>query len=143
MVRKLKNNPIIGKSPLKVNAIDYTSENELQVAVVKKLRTHGFFVVLTDCVGPTLKFISDKSKRFGFVSWSKARGWEKGVTDLVVIGHNHTLFLELKYDKGKLSPEQIAYKNRVINAGYEYACWKNLDECTAWLISVLNLNKSK
>ena len=115
-----------------------TSENELQCQIVKKLRAHNAFVIMTDAVGPALKFISDPNKRMGFISWSKARGWEKGVPDLVVIWKGSVLFLELKFGKqGRLSDEQKVWRNRIIGAGYEYACWRTIQECEEWIVAKL------
>lgn len=115
-------------------------EDHLQRQIVAKMRAHGAFVILTDAVGPAIKFISDQKKRMGFVSWSKARGWEKGVPDLLVVWKGNILFLELKTPtgKGRLSLEQETWKNRIISAGYEYACWNSLKECEDWIVSKLN-----
>jgi hypothetical protein len=115
-----------------------SSEDILQRQIVTKFRTHGAFVILTDAVGPALKFIPTKEKKMGFVSWSKARGWEKGVPDLIIIWKGSVLFLELKFGKtGKLSEEQKLWRTRIIDAGYEYACWRTLAECEEWIVNKL------
>lgn len=115
------------------------SEDALQRQVVAKFRAHGAFVIMTDAVGPALKFIGDQQRRMGFISWSKARGWEKGVPDLLIVWKGKVLFLELKTPtgKGRLSDEQKVWQNRIINAGYEYACWKTLQECEDWIVRQL------
>ena len=77
------------------------SEDALQRQVVAKFRAHGAFVIMTDAVGPALKFIGDQQRRMGFISWSKARGWEKGVPDLLIVWKGKVLFLELKTPTGK------------------------------------------
>lgn len=130
--------PIVGKPKKLFDPAQ--DEDHLQRQIVAKMRAHGAFVILTDAVGPALKFISDQKRRMGFISWSKARGWEKGVPDLVCVWKGNILFLELKTPtgKGKLSPEQIVWKNRIISAGYEYACWNTLKECEDWIVSKLN-----
>ena len=115
------------------------SEDALQRQVVAKFRAHGAFVIMTDAVGPALKFIGDQQRRMGFISWSNARGWEKGVPDLLIVWKGKVLFLELKTPtgKGRLSDEQKVWQNRIINAGYEYACWKTLQECEDWIVQQL------
>lgn len=115
------------------------SEDALQRQVVAKFRAHGAFVIMTDAVGPALKFIGDQQRRMGFISWSKARGWEKGVPDLLIVWKGKVLFLELKTPtgKGRLSDEQKVWQNRIISAGYEYACWKTLQECEDWIVQQL------
>ena len=116
------------------------SEDILQRQIVAKCRAHGIFVILTDAVGPALKFISDPKKKIGFISWSKARGWSRGVPDLILIWKGSVLFLELKTPtgKGKLSEDQKIWRQKVIDAGYEYACWKSLEECEEWISKHLN-----
>lgn len=110
------------------------SEDILQRQIVAKFRAHDAFVIMTDAVGPALKFINDPKKRMGFISWSKARGWEKGVPDLLIVWKNKVLFLELKFGKqGRLSPEQKIWQQRIIDAGYEYACWRTLEECEMYI----------
>lgn len=116
-----------------------SSEDILQRQIVAKFRAHGAFVILTDAVGPALKYISDPKKRMGFISWSKARGWDKGIPDLVIAWKNHILFLELKFGKqGRLSEEQKVWQRKIIDAGYEYACWRTLEECEEWIAKQLN-----
>lgn len=120
-----------------------SSEDILQRQIVAEFRAHNAFVIMTDAVGPALKFISDPQRRMGFVSWSKARGWEKGVPDLLIVWKGNILFLELKTPtgKGRLSDEQKIWRQRIIDAGYEYACWKTLDECNEWIAKHLNSTK--
>ena len=115
-----------------------TTEDELQKQIVMKLRAHGAFVILTDAVGPALKFIPTQQQRMGFISWSKARGWSKGIPDLLVVWKGNILFLELKNGKkGRLSEEQKTWREKIIEAGYEYACWRTLQECVDWIMSKL------
>lgn len=115
------------------------SEDILQRQIVAKFRAHQAFVIMTDAVGPALKFISDSKKRMGFISWSKARGWEKGVPDLLIVWKGKVLFLELKFGKqGRLSEEQKIWRQRILDAGYDYACWRTLEECENWITQHLN-----
>jgi len=129
-IRKYTTMPVLKKQA--------DSEDILQRQIVLKFRAHGAFVIMTDAVGPALKFISDQKKRMGFISWSKARGWEKGVPDLLIVWKGTVLFLELKFGKqGRLSEEQKVWRQRIINAGYEYACWRTLEECENWIVEKL------
>ena len=121
------------------------TEAELQKEIVKRLRCYkDLFIIYNDPVSPALKFISDQNKRMGFIQYSKSRGWEKGSTDLLIIWHGKPTFLELKHDnktKGKLRPEQVSYKERVIAAGYEWQSWRTIDECVQWVNLQLELYK--
>ena len=129
----------IKNTKLNKNNNQIECEDDLQKRIVAKFRAHNAFVILTDAVGPALKFIPDRRKRMGFISWSKARGWEKGIPDLVIVWKNKILFLELKFGKqGRLSTEQKIWRQRIIDAGYEYACWRTIEECEKWIVKNLN-----
>jgi hypothetical protein len=64
----------------------------------------------------------------------KATGTLKGASDIVVIFPNGKIcFIELKLAKGKQSPEQIDFQNRITKAGYEYhliRCLESFQELT-------------
>ena len=114
------------------------SEAELQRKVVAKLRSYnGLFIIYNDPVSPALKYITNPQARMGFIQYSKNRGWEKGSSDLVIIWHGKPTFLELKFDtvkhKGKLSEEQINYRKRVEHFGYDWQCWRTMDDCVSWI----------
>lgn len=51
----------------------------------------------------------------------KARGVRKGIFDTLVLWRNITLWIELKSDKGKLTPEQRRFAGAVDAAGHYWA----------------------
>lgn len=53
-----------------------------------------------------------------------------GVSDLIVIhpGITRPLFIEVKDHKGKQSPKQAAFEQRIKALGYTYALVRSLDE---------------
>jgi hypothetical protein len=59
-------------------------------------------------------------------------GLTKGLPDLIVMGgeflRDRTGFIELKTDKGRLSPEQDAFRLSCIRDGVPYACTRGRDE---------------
>lgn len=114
------------------------SENDLQVQVVNLLRKHNYIPIQTDAVGPALHFIPTIEGRIRFTQWSKARGWSKGIPDLVVIHRTGVFFIELKTPTGRLSPEQKVWRDRLIAEGYNYFCWRTIEECQEFIISKLN-----
>lgn len=119
------------------------SEHQLQKAIVERLRSSGFFVINTDVCGMAVQFIHNKQDKIKFISHIKALGYETGCTDLVVIGYGHTLLLELKYDKGRLRPEQKLYIARAEQAGIETAVWRTVKECMDWIVAVTKEDKEK
>ena len=114
------------------------SENDLQVQVVNLLRKHNYIPIQTDAVGPALHFIPTIEGRIRFTQWSKARGWSKGNPDLVVVHRTGVFFIELKAPTGRLSPEQKVWRDRLIAEGYNYFCWRTIEECQEFIISKLN-----
>lgn len=114
------------------------SENDLQVQVVRLLRLHNFIPIQTDAVGPALHFIPTVEGRIRFTQWSKARGWDKGIPDLIVIHRTGTFFLELKTPTGRLSPEQKIWRDRLISEGYDWKCWRTVTECQDFILEKLN-----
>lgn len=115
-----------------------TSENDLQIQVVKLLRQHNFIPIQTDAVGPALRFIPTKEGKIRFTQWSKARGWSTGIPDLVVVHRTGTFFLELKTPVGRLSPEQKVWRDRLISEGYDWKCWRTIEECQDFILEKLN-----
>jgi|TARA_R100000081_G_C4790721_1_gene157536 hypothetical protein len=62
----------------------------------------------------------------------KRAGYVKGVPDLQIMEsrHNyHSLFIELKTKKGRLSPHQKQWIDDLNNKGYFAKCCYGLDEC--------------
>ena len=114
------------------------SENDLQVQVVNLLRKHNFIPICTDLIGPALRFIPTIEGRIRFTQWSKARGGAVGIPDLVVIHKTGVYFIELKTPTGRLSPEQKIWRDRLIAEGYNYFCWRTIEECQEFIISKLN-----
>jgi len=55
-------------------------------------------------------------------------GVHPGFADLVVLCDGRVLFLELKSQKGKLSPEQEAFRDAVLAQGYGWALVRSLDD---------------
>ena len=55
------------------------SEDILQRQIVAKFRAHNAFVIMTDAVGPALKFIADPKKRMGFIYLGQKQGVGKKV----------------------------------------------------------------
>lgn len=61
----------------------------------------------------------------------KAEGVVAGVADLFLAVPSpdyHGLFIEMKYGKGKQSPEQVAFQKAVIMQGYRYEVVRSFDE---------------
>ena len=129
---------------LKICRDQSKSEADLQKAVVAKLSIyHDLFIIYNDPVSPAMKFIHDPRMRMGFIQYSRSRGWEKGSPDILIIWKGKVTFLELKFDgktKGKLTPEQIVYREKVERAGYEWQSWRTLDACVEWLNNRLKEN---
>ena len=58
----------------------------------------------------------------------KATGLVSGVSDLIIVRPDAVYFVELKFEKGKQSKEQIAFEQTVKAMGYTYLLIRSLDE---------------
>jgi hypothetical protein len=63
----------------------------------------------------------------------KACGLKAGVPDILIIADGRVFWIELKAEKGTLSPEQKAMRDKLIEAGCEWECCRSLEEVEATL----------
>lgn len=90
-------------------------ESEMQIALVEAIKLAG--------VNPQWKFshIGHGEKRdIGTALKLQKMGVRKGVTDFIFIGPRQILFLELKREGGRLTPEQEVFRDHVICCGFHY-----------------------
>jgi hypothetical protein len=93
--------------------MNYT-ESQLQASIFSALCKAGYyaFMVPNDAAGKTS---IQKAMRL------KAMGLRPGVSDLVVMApRGITVFLEVKTPKGKQSPAQILFQQKVESLGHQY-----------------------
>ena len=55
-------------------------------------------------------------------------GVHRGFADLMVLSGGRVLFLELKSPRGRLSPEQVAFRDAVQAQGFGWALVRSLDD---------------
>jgi hypothetical protein len=94
------------------------SEAEWQSKVIDAAHLYGWAVA---------HFRRSKTQRAdGSVFHQTAVGADgKGFVDLVLVHPvGGVLFVELKAQKGRLSPEQVEWSNRLSRAGAKWHCWK-------------------
>ena len=58
----------------------------------------------------------------------KATGVVAGVSDLIILQPNKTIFVEVKTETGRQSPKQKEFENIVKNLGFEYYLVRNLED---------------
>lgn len=109
------------------------SELQLQISLVAQLRLIcRRDVVFFHCPNGELRDKRAAAKL-------KAMGTLPGVADLVFVwcddGVLKNLYLELKARKRSMSPEQMVFCDRVIDAGADYHCVDSIDEALALLRS--------
>lgn len=64
----------------------------------------------------------------------KAEGVVAGVADLLLLVPNskyHGLCIEMKWDRGRQSPEQMAWEDAVTAQGYRYAVIRTIEDFVA------------
>lgn len=67
----------------------------------------------------------------------KAQGLLPGVSDIIIVRPNRTLYVEVKTRTGKQSKEQIAFMQRVQALGHVYVLVRSLDEFKSFIESTL------
>jgi len=66
-------------------------------------------------------------------SMLKHMGMKAGVADVLICWPHCVLWIELKAPRGKISPEQVAFGQRVGSLGHLYHICRSLDEVAAVL----------
>lgn len=87
-------------------------ERDFQAVVLEAARTLGYHVAY-------FRHVCDK--RRGWISPAAADG--VGWPDFVLVGRGRILYRETKRRKGKLRPEQEAWRDRILAAGGDWAVW--------------------
>jgi hypothetical protein len=60
-------------------------------------------------------------------TWSTPIQGDPGFPDLVMIRGSRVLWVELKSDTGRLTTDQMAWRDRLLLAGQEWYCWRPRD----------------
>jgi hypothetical protein len=71
------------------------------------------------------------ARRTGWASYHThdSRHSERGFPDLVLVhpGHGLVLFRELKTERGRLSPDQLRWRDILVACGCDWRCWRPRD----------------
>ena len=106
-------------------------EHNIQVAIVQYLRLRGFEV-----------FAIPNGGRRDAVTGAKlkAEGVSAGVADLIILlPIGNVLFVEVKTEKGRQSPEQKAFQERVEKLGFNYVIWRSVEDAEKFINSPMSL----
>lgn len=106
-------------------------EHNIQVAIVQYLRLRGFEV-----------FAIPNGGRRDAVTGAKlkAEGVSAGVADLIILlPIGNVLFVEVKTAKGRQSPEQKAFQERVESLGFNYVIWRSVEDAEKFINSPMSL----
>lgn len=106
-------------------------EHNIQVGIVQYLRLKGFEVFA----------IANGGRRDAVTGARlKAEGVKAGVADLeILLPLGNVLFVEVKTAKGRQSPEQKAFQERVESLGFNYVIWRSVDDAAKFINSPLSL----
>ena len=103
-----------------------TPEADLQRAVVTALRfALPRTAIIHHCANEVAEAGPRGAKRQAILV---GMGVHKGFADLMVICDGRILFLELKAPKGRLSPEQEAFRAAVMAQGFGWALVRSIDD---------------
>jgi hypothetical protein len=110
-----------------------TPEADLQRAVVQALR---FALPRTAIVHHSVNEVTEAgpggAKRQAILA---GMGVHPGFADLVVLCEGRVLFLELKAPKGRLRPEQEAFRDAVLAQGFAWALVRSVDDALGALVA--------
>ncbi len=87
------------------------SERELQDAVIDLARLLGYRVA---------HFRPAQTSRG---NWITAMSGDTGYPDLTIAGRGRVIFAELKSKSGRISAQQLAWHDALVDAGQEFHCW--------------------
>ena len=76
----------------------------------------------------TIFSVPNESKSKKETLQKMAIGMRAGVSDLIILQPNKTIFVEVKTEIGKQSPKQKEFENIVKNLGFEYYLVRSLEE---------------
>lgn len=106
-------------------------EHNIQVGIVQYLRLRGFEV-----------FAIPNGGRRDAVTGAKlkAEGVTAGAADMIILlPIGNVLFVEVKTAKGRQSPEQKAFQERVESLGFNYVIWRSVEDAEKFINSPLSL----
>ena len=74
---------------------------------------------------PFQRLITDLAEWCGWVWWhdEDSRKNDAGLPDLLLI-RRRLIWREIKTERGKLRPEQLAFGQRLLRAGQDWDCWR-------------------
>lgn len=103
-----------------------TPEADLQRAVVQALRIAlPRTAILHHCANEVTEVGPRGTRRQAILV---GMGVHAGFADLIVLCEGRVLFLELKAPKGRLRPEQQAFRDAVLAQGFGWALVRSLDD---------------
>jgi Holliday junction resolvase len=100
-------------------------EAEIQAAIVKALSTLGFVVI----------HIPNQATK----GRQRYSGLLPGAPDLIVIGDNKVIFMEVKTEKGRQSPNQMLVQTMLEERGFPYFIVRSVDDA----INAIRYGKTK
>ncbi len=104
-------------------------ESKIQQEVVKELRKNNIFVFAVPNGG---------KRRLREAVIMKSEGVTAGVSDLIILLPQRTIFVEMKQGKTKQGDTQKLFQANVEALGFEYYVWRSLDDAIDFIKTVYN-----
>ena len=81
--------------------------------------------------------------KMGFAVWETSQGYRKdpggtrttaGIPDLIIAGYGHTLFVEVKTEKGAVTEAQAIFAAEWMDHGGTLLVWRSDHDAWDWLV---------
>ncbi len=116
-----------------------SSEHQIQAAFFQQINIDPKLKKYS----PAIFAIPNAAKRtYALASYSKAEGLKSGVWDIFVAvpsGNSHGLWIEFKSGYNKLTPNQLEFRQNVIQFGYEFVVCYSTEEAISKLKSYIDV----
>jgi len=103
------------------------TETEIQASIIELLHTMGLLAWRCQAIPVPIR------RGNQIVGLRKANGFTVGIPDILLVIKGRLIGIEVKDHKGKLSPEQEVWRDRILKAGGLWMLARGVEEVHAFL----------
>ena len=103
------------------------TETEIQAAIIELLHTLGLLAWRCQAIPVPIR------RGNQIIGLRRANGYTVGIPDILLVVRGRLIGIEVKDHKGKLSPEQEEWRDRILKAGGLWMLARSVEEVHAFL----------